>query len=118
MHHETTLHLPIEVMILLGKASLRTKKPITLIVRMLFRRMTAEHEDKRIHATPVQYQPDDPTRQWHRLHISLEEDEYEQVTDMRKFYKQSVSKIAADAARIHLPSLVKALLRRIISDNY
>ncbi len=118
MYHETTLHLPIEVMIALEQASRRTKKPITRIVRMLFRRMADDHVERRAHAVPVQYQPDDPARQWHRLHISLEEDEYEQVTDMRKFYKQSVSKIVTDAVRVYLPLLVKVLLQKIISDSY
>ncbi len=118
MYTETTLYLPNNVMLLLEIASRRTKRPVTKIVRMLLRRMADEHLEKRVHAAPVQYQPDDPLRQWHRLHVSLEEDEYEQVTDMRKFYKQSVSKIVADAVRLYLPFLVRALLQKIISDSY
>ncbi len=118
MYTETTLYLPKDVMLLLEIASCRTRRPVTKIVRMLLRRMADEHQERRVHAVPVQYQPDDPQRQWHRLHISLEEDEYEQVTDMRKFYKQSVSKIVTDAVRLYLPFLVRALLHKKITDSY
>lgn len=118
MYHETTLYLSLKTLQQLELAALNTQKRVTQLIRMLLRRVEEDHRECFIHGTPVQYQSDDPRKQWHRLHISFEEDEYEHVTDMRKFFKQSVSKIVSDAIHKHLSTLVYVLRKRIIGDTY
>ena len=45
----------------------------------------------------VKYQERDVKENWHRLHIIMNEYEYEYYFDMRKFFKMSVSFILAYA---------------------
>ena len=67
----------------------------------------------------VKYQERDVKENWHRLHVLMNEYEYEYYFDMRKFFKMSVSFILAYAVVKYLNEIINELLNRSIStDKY
>ena len=57
----------------------------------------------------VKYQKRDAKENWHRLHIVMNEYEYEYYFDMRKFFKMSVSFILAYGVVKYLNEIINEL---------
>jgi hypothetical protein len=67
----------------------------------------------------VKYQNRDEEKNWHRIHIVLNEHEYEYYLDMRKFFKMSVSYILAYSVMRYLDKFMNELINKnITTDNY
>jgi len=57
----------------------------------------------------VKYQDDDPDNNWETLTVNFKEVDYELFTDMRKFFKLSVSLLLAKAIDLFLDSLLSEI---------
>ncbi len=116
---ETTIYIHSSVLRMLNRGAALTGKSRTVIIKLLIQRMMSCTKTMTKSFSRVQYQERDREGNWNRLHILLNEYEYEYCLDMRKFYKRSVSLILADAARRYLNELLCMLLNRDdFTDNY
>ena len=121
MRIETTMYFNRALLEELSKASEKVGKSRTCILVLLLKRAMGDSYRLAKSFSPVKYQKSDPSQNWHRLHIQLNEYEYEYCLDMRKLYKMSVSLIVAYTVSRYLVEIVKKLLETDIdkfTDNY
>ncbi len=67
----------------------------------------------------VKYQPADFKENWHQFNIKFEDIEYEHLTDMRNYFKLSVSRIFAYVVTKFLDRLIERLLsnEKVVNNN-
>jgi hypothetical protein len=115
----TTLHVHKSILETLNKRAEVTGRTRTFIIKLLMQRVMNNSQKMIKSYSRIQYQGRDVKLNWHRLHISVNEYEYEYYLDMRKFYKMSVSFILAYAVRCYLNEITNELLDKNFStDNY
>ncbi len=96
-----------------------TGRTRTFIIKVLMQRIMSNNQHMIKSNARIKYQSRDNKDNWHRLHLVLNEYEYEYYLDMRKFYKMSVSFILAYAARRYLDEILNELLNGSKNtDNY
>ena len=66
----------------------------------------------------IRYQERDDGKKWGRIHISLDEAEYELFLDLRRMYKMSLSLLLAVGVKKHLSKIIKKLRCLASTDNY
>ncbi len=116
MKIETTLYVHRNILDLLNRGAAELGVSRTLIVKHLIQQMMSI--DRRAYSG-IKYQERDRKESWYRLHISLNEYEYEYCLDMRKFFKMSVSYILAWAVLIYLGTMIKKFVNgNLGTDNY
>ena len=116
---ETTVHIHSRILEMLNKRAEITGKSRTFIIKLLMQRVMSDNQKMIKSYSRVKYQERDVKENWHRLHVSMNEYEYEYYLDMRKFYKMFVSFILAYAVMRYLDEVVRELAkRRISTDNY
>ena len=118
---ETTIYIKKGILEKLSQASEKTGKSRTFIVVQLLKRIMGDSYRLTKSFSAVKYQERDLSKVWHRLHIQLNEYEYEYSLDMRKLYKMSVSLLVSYAASKYLDEIINKLLdttMREITDNY
>ena len=116
---ETTMHVHNSILEILTYGEVMTGRPIKVIIKLLMQRIMDDNHKLLKSCRRVKYQERDKEKNWHRVHIVLNEYEYEYYLDMRKFYKMSVSFILAYAVMKYLNELVNELLdRNKNTDNY
>lgn len=98
--HETTLQL-------VDVAIARTGKKRNHIIIALLERAMADSTMRIKTGCAVRYQERDCSARWRTVHVRLKGEEAEYFTDMRKFFKRSVSLLLAEAARAYLAELVE-----------
>ena len=116
---ETTVHIHKKTLEMLNKSANLTGETRTYIISLLMQKVMNNNHEKLKFFSRIRYQEQDKKVNWHRLHITLNEYEYEYYLDMRKFFKMSVSFILARAVRRYLNEVVYKLLdKNVITDNY
>jgi len=115
MFIETTLYVHRSILNTLSTRAAKTGISRTSIINHLMQRVMKD--DKRMIKTcsRVQYQKRDRKEYWTRIHIFLNEYEYEYYLDLRKFLKMSVSLILAYAVLMYLDELTVV---NMSVDNY
>ena len=109
---ETTVHVHNSILEMLNRSAEITGRARTSIIKLLMQRVMKNNQKMLKSYSVIRYQERDVKENWHRLHIILNEYEYEYYLDMRKFYKMSVSFILAYAVRRFLNEVVSELLDR------
>ncbi|MCP4138078.1 MAG: hypothetical protein GY754_44355 [bacterium] len=79
----------------------------TKIIIRLLKMVMNEKSFPVIMGRAAQYQDDDPDPDnWHKFHISFQEDEFEFFIDLRKLLKKSVSAVVASAVEEYLDTIL------------
>ncbi len=112
---ETTLYVHKSILAQLERGAAVTGKSRTVLIKLLIQRVMRSNRTFLKSSTAVKYQESDEKGSWHRLHLAMNEYEYEYCLDMRKFYKMSVSLILAYAVRMYLDEI---LGKGNSTDNY
>ena len=112
---ESTLYVNKSILETLNKSSAITGINKNKIIKLLMQRVMKDNQRLLKSYSRVKYQERDIKENWHRLHIVLNEYEYEYYLDMRKFFKMSVSFILAYAVMRYLDEVLK---KNKSSDNY
>ena len=116
---ESTIYVNKSILDILNKGALITGRSRSCIIKILMQRVMRDNQKLIKSYSRIKYQKRDLKENWHRLHIVLNEYEYEYYLDMRKFFKMSVSFILAYAVMRYLDEIMNVLLKRIKStDNY
>jgi hypothetical protein len=107
---QTTLYIHKSILEMLNRGTETTGESRTAIIKHLMQRVMSDNNKMLESYSRIKYQARDEKENWHRLHITICEYEYEYYLDMRKFYKMSVSFILAYAIKRYLNAVVYALL--------
>lgn len=111
----TTLYVNIKTLIKIKTLAEMKNISTDKIITTLLRKTLFKYENKFKIYYPVKYQKKDPEKKWKRVHICFDGKDYELCTDMRKFYKLSVSLMLAYAVEEYLNDLLED---DGIKDNY
>lgn len=76
------------------------------LAAMLLRKILAKWEKKQGTFVSVRYQKDMSGGGWKRVHVFFEAVDYEVFTDMRNFFKWSVSALLAEAIKLYLDEIL------------
>ena len=116
---ETTLHIHKSILGMLNKSTEITGKNRTFLIKLLMQRIMNNNQKLLKSYSRIQYQGRDVKENWHRLHVVVNEYEYEYYQDMRKFFKMSISFILAYAVVRYLDEIINELLdKNKITDKY
>jgi hypothetical protein len=115
MHIETTINVNKHILEMLNNGAAITDKSRTSIIKSLFQMFMKDSQRMIKTNSRVKYQEMDLKENWHKIHIVLNEYEYEYYLDIRKLYKMSVSFILAYAVLRYLDELLK---QNISTDKY
>ena len=116
---ESTIHMHKSTLEMLNRGAEISRRTRTSIIKLLMQRVMKDNTKMLKINSRVKYQERDERENWHRLHIVMNEYEYEYYLDMRKFFKMSVSYILAFAVRRYLDEILSELANGIKNtDNY
>jgi hypothetical protein len=116
---ESTINVHKNIMEMLEKSSEATGRTRTHIIKILMQRIMKDNHKLFKMNSRVKYQERDLKENWHRLHIVMNEYEYDYCLDMRKLFKMSVSFILAFAVKRFLDEVMNRLLdMHKNTDNY
>ena len=116
---ETTVYIHKNTLAMLNRGAAVTGRARTFIIKFLMQRLMRDNHKMLQSHSRVKYQARADKEEWHRLHMVMNEYEYEYYLDMRKFFKMSVSYILAFAVRRYLDEVMNELIKgNIITDNY
>ena len=121
MSIETTINTTKDIAEELLNASIKAGVSQSYIIVTLLKRAMGDSYRLTRSFSPVKYQKRNPLEIWHKLHIQLNEYEYEYCLDMRKLFKMSVSLIVSYAVKRYLKEILNKLFdtnKRKITDNY
>ncbi|MCP4138196.1 MAG: hypothetical protein GY754_44955 [bacterium] len=117
---KTTINFRVPVLEKINEAAVLLGISRTKIIIRLLKMVMNEKNFSATMCRPVQYQhPFPDPDEWHKFHISFQENDYEYCLDLRKFLKKSVSAIVAYAVEEYL-DIIMGLLPKDPgrSDNY
>jgi hypothetical protein len=116
---ETTINIHKSILELLNNGAAMTSRSRTFIVKLLMQRVMNDNQRMLKSYSRIKYQARDERESWRRVHLVLNEYEYEYYLDMRKFFKMSVSLILAFAVIRYLDDILNELLiGNKNADNY
>ncbi len=116
---ETTIYIHKNTLEMLDRGAARTGRTRTFIMKLLMQRIMRDNQKMLQSHSRVKYQARDAKENWHRLHMVMNEYEYEYYLDMRKFFKMSVSLILAFAVMRYLNEVLNELVDgNNNNDNY
>jgi hypothetical protein len=116
---ETTIHIHKNILEVLNRGAARTGRTRTFIIKLLMQRVMRDNQKIIQTNSRIKYQARDAKESWQRLHVVMNEYEYEYYLDMRKFYKMSVSFILAFSVMRYIDEVMNELLNdNNITDNY
>ncbi|MCP4130778.1 MAG: hypothetical protein GY754_07335 [bacterium] len=100
---KTTINFRVPVLEKINEAAVSLGISRTKIIIRLLKMVMNEKDFTATMCRAVRYQLDDPDPDnWHKFHISFQEDDYEFFVDLRKFLKKSVSAVLAYAVEEYL----------------
>ncbi|MCP4138192.1 MAG: hypothetical protein GY754_44935 [bacterium] len=100
---KTTINFRVPVLEKINEAAVLLGISRTKIIIKLLKMVMNEKNFSATMCRAVQYQLDDPDPDnWHKFHISFQEDDFEFFVDLRKFLKKSVSAIVGYAVEEYL----------------
>ena len=107
---ETTLYVHRGIHEMLNRGAATSGRTRTFIIKLLMQRVMDDNK-KLLQSYPrIRYQARDDKENWHRIHLVLNEYEYEYCLDMRKLFKMSVSFILAYAVRRYLEDVINEMI--------
>jgi hypothetical protein len=116
---ETTIYVHKQILEMLNNGAETTDRTRKSIIKLLMQRVMKDNQKMLKSNSRIKYQRSDEKENWHRLHVIVNEYEYEYYLDMRKFYKMSVSLILAFAVKRYLNDIINELLiGNNNTDNY
>jgi len=116
---ETTVNIHRDILTILDRAVRVTGKSRNLIIKHLMQKMLRINQNMLQSCSRIKYQDRDIQENWHKVHIALNEYEYEYCLDLRKLYKMSFSRIIACAVRKYIDIILRQLFdRNNDTDNY
>lgn len=116
---ESTIHMHKITLEMLNRGAEISGRTRTSIIKLLMQRVMRDNKQMLKINSRIKYQDRDDRENWHRLHVVMNEYEYEYYLDMRKFYKMSVSYILAYAVRRYLDEILSELVNgNKNTDNY
>jgi hypothetical protein len=110
---KTTINVRTDNCALLDLAASITGLPRRTIISMIMVRLAENHDILPCQWKRIRYQAREQRGRYKRLHLSLQEPEYELYLDLKKFCKQSVSRLIACAIDMYLDDLI----RNVNQDN-
>ena len=118
MRYQTSFYVHILNFDKLYRASQRTGKPIRELILQIMYHYAKDHNKMHIQEGTVKYQNQDMSKNWKVFRISLERDDYELFTDMRKVMKKSVSFLIALAIKKYLDRLIETMIKELFNYTY
>lgn len=104
----TTVHLTQSLALLLDESAKKLNMKRSELMMLLMRRLLIHWKKMKRSFVTVQYQDNINQEEWKAVHVFLEGKDYEVATDMRKFFKWSVSALLAMAMRLYLNEVLEA----------
>jgi hypothetical protein len=106
MKVDTTINIGTDLIELLERVVLLTGKSKSIIISLLMVRLAQCHDRNSGTWKRVRYQARGTRGKYRRIHIYLREQEYELFIDLRKFCKQSVSRLVVHAIQLYLDEII------------
>jgi hypothetical protein len=110
---ETTLNINAAVLAKITCSAKSAGISRSALILILMKRVMADISDTACMGSMVRYQEGGRSRDWRTFHLTLREDEYEFLLDLRKLMKMSVSRILAYAVKKY-----HRTTKRMFTDNY
>lgn len=101
---ETTLNIHLDIMKIITDAAQDRGISRSEMIIMLLKRVMEDIAGPARYGSLIIYQSRSTKECWHTFHITLREDDYEYLLDLRKLLKMSVSHILAYAVKKYLKS--------------
>lgn len=116
----TTVHLRLSHAMLLDESAQKLGLTRSKLATLLLRKMMKNLKRMKQTHCPVKYQNNIEMEAWKTLHVFFESRDYEVNTDMRKFFKWSVSALLAMALNWYIKEILEAGKENIEAycDNY
>jgi len=108
MKIETTLNIRADVLVTLNEAAGESGRTRSDLIITLMKMVMKNDTNRFSLCRPVKYQDKSGKGSWRKVHVSLNEDNYEFFLDLRKFLKMSVSCILAFAVKKYLKDLTSS----------
>ena len=112
---DTTLHINKRILEMINEYAEKTNISMASVIKLLIQKVMHDNRSMIKTYSRVQYQERDLKENWYRIHIVLNEYEYEYYLDLRKFFKMSVSFILAYAVLRYWDELIK---QNVKTDKY
>lgn len=103
---ETTMYVHKSILNMLDERAETDGRTRIFIIKLLMQRVMQDNQQMIKINSRIKYQGRDEKDNWQRIHVVLNEYEYEYYLDLRKFFKMSVSFILAYAAIKYLDELL------------
>ncbi len=103
---KSSVNINIGKLSLLENFSEVSKLPVNEIVALLLRKIMKDGKYSAKKFRAVKYQEIDPDKNWDTLTVYFEDVDYEFFTDMRKFFKESVSLLLSKAIDLFLDTIL------------
>lgn len=116
MKVDTTINICTDLVELLEKAVFLTGKSKSIIISLLMVHLAECHDWNVGPWKRVRYQARIERGKYRRIHVYLKDQEYELFIDLRKFCKQSVSRLVACAIQLYLNEMIADMQGKI--DDY
>ncbi len=117
---KTSVNINFERLALLENFSEKNDLSVNEIVSLLLLKIMKDGNYAVKKFTAVKYQDDDPKNHWDIMTVYFKEVDYEFFTDMRKFFKFSVSFLLAKAIDLFLDTILSEIeeILRNYEDSY
>jgi hypothetical protein len=106
---ETTLNIHADILAKVTRAAKYRGMSRSALILILMKKVMADIADPARMGSLVRYQDAGRSRDWRTFHLTVREDEYEFLLDLRKLMKMSVSRILAFAVKKYLRKLKKGI---------
>ncbi|HNR86805.1 MAG TPA: hypothetical protein PKM65_00525 [Spirochaetota bacterium] len=114
----TTAHLHLSTLALIDSARKKTRQRRNDIIIALLTRAMTDPRMETVLGRAIRYQDRDRKECWRTIHVRFSEDEADYFSDLRNFFKLSISLIIAIAARRYLSEMLNATGSQSRVDNY
>ncbi len=115
---ETTINIDHDVLEKISRAAIRAGVSRRDMISSLLRRLSDDHEMMMRSWERVRYQERNNDNRWKCLHVVLWPDEYEFFLDLRKAYKQSISRLIAYAVEKYLDEVINYVMKNTDNNRY
>jgi len=117
---KSSVNINIEKLSLLENFSEVNELSVNEVVSLLLRKILLDGNHAAKMFSAVKYQEIDPDKNWDTLTVYFKDVDYELFTDMRKFFKFSVSFLLAKAIDLYLDTLLSEVEKILLNyaDSY
>jgi len=118
---KSSVNINIDKLSLLENFSEVNELTVSEVVALLLRKILEDGKYSAKKFRAVKYQEIDPDKNWNTLTVYFEDVDYEFFTDMRKFFKESVSLLLSKAIDLFLDMIlteVKGILLNYVNSDW